>query len=96
MSKKTSDEVTEAAHAGEQADPGQVPTIGRIVLYKPTSTDAIHFRNWKDSEVLPAIIVMVWDATCVNLKVFDNGPTDALKTSVLLGDEPGQWNWPKR
>ena len=74
----------------------QVPTIGQIVLYKPTSTDAIHFRNWKDSEVLPAIIVMVHAENNVNLKVFDNGPTDAWKTSVLLGDAPGQWNWPKR
>jgi hypothetical protein len=87
MSKQESKEQTDL----------RMPFIGETVIYKPTSTDAIHFRNWKDSEGgLPAVVVKVHNATCVNLKVIDDGPGDGWKTSVVQGDEPGKWNWLKK
>lgn len=60
------------------------PTIGRIVLYKAG-----------DGNDLPAIVVKVWNDTCVNLKVFTNDAEQALfVTSVTEGDQRGSWRWP--
>lgn len=67
------------------------PTIGRIV----------HLRVAPDGDVeapfAPAVIVRVWSDTCVNLRVFmDDNETPALVTSVVEGDELGDWRWPPR
>lgn len=76
----------------------QRPTIGRIVHYRVSDHDGSEIRNNAvgPGEVLPAIVTRVWSAISVQLRVFCDGPTDAWKTSVLLGEEPGQWSWPPR
>lgn len=74
------------------------PTIGRIVSFKISQ-----------EEIRPAIIVRVWSDTCVQLQIFIDGTNDrnkgfnieeqlrgiAWRTSVVQGDDPGQWQWPK-
>lgn len=60
------------------------PTIGRIVHY-----------NAEDGEVYPAIILKVWNPTCVNLEVFGPAPCK-YPTSVMQGDEMSSWQWPPR
>lgn len=71
------------------------PSVGRIVHYHVGAFDGPEMRhNHTEEEDLPAVIVRVWSDTCVNLKVFTDGPTDVWKTSVLLGDKPGEWGWP--
>lgn len=61
------------------------PTKGRIVFFHAA-----------DGEPLAAIIVKVWNDTCVNLAVIDESGTLSARTSVVQGDEPGKWNWPPR
>ena len=72
-----------------------MPKIGQIVLYKPTQEDKNYMSNTNTicnkQDVLPAIIVAVWGETCVNLKVIMDGVQDLWKTSVLLGEEEGNW-----
>ena len=66
------------------------PRIGQMVLYKARPDDDSNLRhNYADT--LPAVVVLVWSATAVNLKVLTDGPVDVWKTSVLRGSEPGQW-----
>jgi hypothetical protein len=62
------------------------PTIGRIVIY--TLYDGF--------EPCPAVIVRVWSDTCVNLKVFIDGPQDMWVTSVCEGTGPRSWHWPAK
>ncbi len=67
------------------------PYVGQIVLYHvDPEGDPPQIRS-NHVEVLPAIIVSVWSGECVNLKVICDGPTNEWKTSVLFGDEPGNW-----
>jgi hypothetical protein len=75
------------------------PTVGRIVMYIPTTEDLKKFEdaqgNYGESvKKLPAIITNVWSDTCVNLKVIGDAPIDLWRTSMNLGDQPGNWNWP--
>lgn len=67
------------------------PYVGQIVLYKvdPEFDPPELLHN--QVEVLPAIVVRPWSGDCVNLKIFTDGEVDVWKTSVLFGDEPGQW-----
>lgn len=46
--------------------------------------------------ILPAIITRVWNKEgLVNLQIFTNSYQGLqLKTSVLPGNQPGQWSWP--
>lgn len=57
---------------------------GRIVLY----------RQHADQEPHAAIIVKVWNPSCVNLKVFDENGEDYRATSATLGDGVGQFSFP--
>lgn len=78
----------------------QKPTVGRVVHYVlPEGKNA--------GQVRPAIVVDVWSATCVNLRVFVDGLNDypdgiklenEWKTSILEGnpDQLGRWFWPPR
>ena len=77
------------------------PTIGRIVLYKTEVSDMFKMEAAKQinggcnrAKVLPAVVVAVWSDNCVNLRVIADGNLDLWKTSVVQGDQPGQWNWP--
>jgi len=58
-----------------------IPSIGRIV----------HYKHENDGYVMPAIITKVWTPKCVNLQIFIESPMLLLKTSVLQGNEKGQW-----
>lgn len=57
------------------------PTVGRIVMYVLSENDQLTHEC--GTNVLPAMIVKVWSDTCVNLKVFNNGPNDFWRTSVV-------------
>ena len=69
----------------------QKPTVGRIVLYRFPDHER-HLNN--QSPIAPAVIVAVWSATSVNLKVLNDGPDNSWRTSVQQGPGPGQWDWP--
>jgi hypothetical protein len=69
------------------------PSVGRIVLFHFQASDA-NLNN--GLLVAPAIITAVWSDTCVNLKVLADNPHDQWKTSMSLGEGPGQWSWPPR
>ncbi len=71
----------------------KVPSVGRVVHYHVGEFDSEELRH-NHAEDLPAVIVRVWTDTCVNLKVLTDGPIDVWKTSIVLGDAPGQWSWP--
>ncbi len=79
-----------------------IPTIGRIVIYRPTDEQRGEWKatgacNWHLPE-LPAIVTCVHDAMkgYVNLRVFRDGASDAWITSVYPGVVPGTWSWPPR
>lgn len=57
------------------------PTKGRIVMF--------------NQGLYPAIIMDVHSDECVSLNVFTHGGV-LVKTSVMLGDNENQWNWPVR
>jgi hypothetical protein len=71
------------------------PTIGRIVIYHPCAdprNDDV-FANGGVKDV-PAVITAVWSDSCVNLKVFCDGPRDTWVTSVSEGTGERNWSWP--
>ncbi len=54
----------------------------------------VHVGNEaKEGQVLPMTIVAVWSDTCINGKVFLDGNDDLWVTSVVLGEDNGQWDW---
>lgn len=72
-----------------------IPSVGRVVRYKVHSGDEEKLKQNAPS-TLPAIIVKVYNDKCVNLQIFPDGPGhSAFKSSVLLGDDEGNWNWPQ-
>lgn len=88
----------------------QTPTIGRIVHYKLSESDALAINNsrlknqtpgnvaWK-GDVFPAIVVRRWNDTpesSIQLQVFLDGPDLHWATSRTEGDAEGQWSWPTR
>jgi hypothetical protein len=70
------------------------PEVGDVVIYKVQEKDDPEI-NYNYATELPAVVVRVWGDTCVNLKVLTDGPADAWKTSVLRGDDEGEWQ-PKK
>lgn len=75
------------------------PSIGRIVIYKPTPND----KGQSSSEDgFPAVITRVWSDTCVNLQVLRDFDTPIAVTSVEAAPdriEPAPertWYWPPR
>lgn len=82
----------------------QKPALGRIVRYRLTEADVLEhgqrLNGQQPGDECPAMIVRVFSenepGTC-NLRVLPDGPRDTIwKTSVVMGDEPGQWHWPAR
>jgi hypothetical protein len=47
-----------------------------------------------EGDIHPMIIIRVWSDSCVNGQVFLDGTDLLWKTSPLLGEQNGQWNWP--
>lgn len=81
------------------------PTIGRVVHYKMTESDVLQHKDElngvQPGEVVPAMISRVFDSSvdgngCCNLRLLPDGRCTPMRTSVVRGDEPGQWNWPPR
>ena len=72
------------------------PTVGRIVHYHVADHDSAELRN-NGVKLLPAVVTRTFaDSNTVNLKIFADGPDDFWKTSVTMGEGPGQWSWPQR
>jgi hypothetical protein len=79
------------------------PTIGRTVIFHcdPYTDQQLHGSGQPGNGIscspdLPAVVVHVWSETCVNLKVFTDGPDDIWVTSVTEGTGMRQWSWPER
>lgn len=73
------------------------PTIGRVVIYNTTEADRKKMTDSgtaNEQKQLPATIVAVWGETTVNAKVELDGEGSLWKTSILQGDNEGNWNWP--
>lgn len=72
------------------------PTIGRIVIYRPTHDDKIKmtYIRCNVQDELPAIISAVNEDRTVNLKVLLDGKGDMHREAVKEGEEDGQWSWP--
>jgi hypothetical protein len=73
------------------------PTIGRIVVYNTTEKEKEAMRTLSSNvqDKLPAIVVAVWSDTCINVKVIvDGSMPDIWRTSINLGEAPGNWSWP--
>lgn len=70
-------------------------SIGRIVNYVLPDT------HQRAGEVVPALIVRVWNSECVQLKLFldevndpEQEPTFASSAVYGSPDEKGAWHWP--
>jgi len=85
----------------------QTPTIGRIVHYRLSESDAAAIRTtpgWDSTRCNPlrpgqwyaAIVVATFGGSTVNLRVLLDGTVDFWATSRLFGDGPNQWIWPPR
>ena len=65
-----------------------VPTIGRVILYRPTQHDHEGgMQIFGDDPVMDAHIVFVWNPDLVNLVVFDHNGHQHRRTSVPLLQE---------
>lgn len=74
----------------------RMATVGRIVHYHVRKL-GLHGEDSID--IRPAIITHVWTESCVNLAVFKDATLDGVapieqRTSAMLGEQIGQWNWP--
>lgn len=87
-----------------------IPTRGRIVNYRLSSSDVQAIKLYRESNRLygnnvaegdefPMMIVAVWGSTedaYVNGKVFLDGADTHWATSVKVGEGPHTWSWPTR
>jgi hypothetical protein len=73
------------------------PTIGRVVVYRPTEKD---LERWqvKDLKEAPAIVahVLAGEVARANLFVFVTGSGVHEINKVKEGTAPGSWSWPAR
>lgn len=85
----------------------QQPTIGRIVHYTLTQTDADAIQKRRTEAVTtanmaaagqtyPAIVVRTFGGPAVNLQVLLDGSDSYWATSRAEGDGAGFWAWPPR
>lgn len=83
------------------------PTTGLIVLYTLTEQDIERIQNDADprtaygnvphaGDVVPLLVVRVWDGRLVNGQAFLDGNGRLWVTSRAEGDEAGQWHYPPR
>lgn len=79
------------------------PTVGRIVHYIATESDAKAWNSVQSSknaihegDHLAAIVVRIWSPQTVNLQVLPDGEGSYWKTSIHDGEQPGSWHWPER
>ena len=69
----------------------RVPTIRRMVLYRPTRTDLGAYPG--DEPLLAAVVTKVWNETTVELTVLPPGGKPFFRNSVSEGTTPGTWCW---
>lgn len=72
------------------------PTPGRIVNYVPTEKQK---EKWGGADVVPAMVVKVWAADMVNLRVFPDAwpsPEDHITSVEHSGlKKERSWHWPE-
>jgi hypothetical protein len=82
----------------------QIPTVGRIVLYKLDESDCNVIKHRRGAaqgnvphagEVYPAVVVRSWGGPSVNLQVLLDGPDSYWAVSRKEGAEEAQWAWPR-
>lgn len=75
-----------------------IPSIGRVVHVCLSADCAQKIGgNAREGDLAPAIITRVFSPDCINVRLFGDGPGEVLwSTSLLHGDQPGYWRWPKR
>ncbi|MCZ4066445.1 hypothetical protein O1W71_02025 [Microbacterium sp. H37-C3] len=66
------------------------------VAYKPTGFQVHHGNPAAAGDVLPMLIVRVWNDEVVNGQVFLDGNDSLWVTSVPSGDGQRRWTWPPR
>jgi hypothetical protein len=85
------------------------PTLGRIVLYRVSATDAariearraeaIRANIVREGDVYPLLITRVWgeeEGSAFNGTLFLDGPDTQWITSTSIGDGPAECFWPVR
>jgi hypothetical protein len=72
------------------------PTVGQTVTYNTTEADRVKMveSGWNSQEKLTATIIYVWRSGRVDLSITCGGDIIKWETSCLMGDNPGNWNWP--
>lgn len=71
------------------------PRPGDIVLYRVKADDPEEIRH-NQADILPAIVIAAWTDICVSVQVLVDGPGGtAWKTSIMRGQAPGQWFFPR-
>jgi hypothetical protein len=78
-----------------------IPSIGRIVIYKPREKELIKLggNHENGTTECPAIIVNVWGDTedsCANLKVIGDSDRNIWVTSASQGEAEGEWHEPTK
>lgn len=80
-------------------------TVGRLVLYKLSAEDAENINRWpktaqrhfgntvQEGDLLPTLVVKVWEGNGINGQVFLDGNDSLWITSKSQGGKTGQWNW---
>lgn len=61
-----------------------IPTVGRVVWYRPARHEVSSISMPENNAPLAAIVCHVWSATLVNLVVFDREGRDHRRTSVEI------------
>lgn len=76
----------------------ETPSVGRIVHVRLSADCAATIGgNARAGDLVPAIVVRVWSPDCVNARILGDGPGEALwSTSLMRGQDLGQWDWPER
>lgn len=78
------------------------PTLGQVVHYRLSDQDATainalpaQHNPTTANQTVAAIVVQVWNASTCNLRLLLDGDSDYWATSRVVGNQPGQWNWPQ-
>lgn len=90
------DPVDAAAVSAAAICDGQAPTKGRIVMYRPSPSEAFDGNSFDADGLVAAVIVRHWGGGTCNLRLLTDGPTLPWVTSRTFGDGPAQWSWPRR
>lgn len=88
------------------------PAVGRIVHYRLSEDDHVRIirtvnrpltdgsspllNPTRPGDVLPAVVVRVWEDHSVNARVLLDGEVTLWVTGKHQGDGPGTWHWPER